>query len=231
LTPIPIGRRVGVSGAPTPAVLAMTGLTGLQPSRAFTRRSLLLAGAGAAATAAIPKMAVAAAKEASRPTHLDRSSWQPFVGTILETRNQASPRVPLLLVRIGDPATSYGQSEAFRERTFVLVFRGPDGQPLAEATHRVMLTGIGVVDVWFSGAHETDQGWEYVAVFSNSRVRQRAPKKPRASRGQRAQARERSRKAERIARRKRRAQRKRDREREREEAGAQQAAERGERIG
>src|SRR5688572_5561569 len=54
-----------------PGRAPMTGLTGLHPSGAITRRSLLLAGAGAAATAAIPKVAVAAAKQVTGPSHLD----------------------------------------------------------------------------------------------------------------------------------------------------------------
>ena len=212
----------------------MTGSTGLRPSGAITRRALLLAGAGAAAGAAIPKVAVAAAKKVTRPSHLDRSTWEPLVGTVLETRNPDSPRVPLLLLKIGDPATSYGNKERFLERTFTLVFRGPAGQPLADATHRLFVPGVGKVDVWFSSATLTNDGWEYVAVFSNSRVRQRQPKKPRPSRSQRAQARERSRKAEKRSRRARRKQRKRDEARERAEAEtreqAAQAAEHGEKI-
>lgn len=211
----------------------MTG-TGLRPAGAITRRSLLLAGAGAAATAAIPKVAVAAAKKVTGRTHLDRSTWEPLVGTVIETRNPGSPRVPLLLLKIGDPATSYGNNERFLERTFFLVFRGPAGQPLADATHRLFVPGVGKVDVWFSSASLTGDGWEYVAVFSNSRLRQRQPKKPRPPKGQRAQARERSRKAEKAAKRQRRKNRKREKEREREEAlerrRAEQAAEHGEKI-
>jgi len=200
----------------------------------MTRRSLLFAGAGVAAAAAIPNVAVAAAKRVAKRTHLDRSTWEPLVGTVLETRNPGAPPVPLLLTRIGDPATSYGQSDRFRERTFVLVFRGPTGQPLAEATHRLLVPGAGKIDIWFSSAALIGDGWEYVAVFSNSRVRQRAPKKPKASKGQRAQARERSHKAEKAARRTRRENRKAEKRREREEAKAraeaEQAAEHGEKT-
>lgn len=209
----------------------MTGLTGLEPSGAITRRALLLAGAGAAATVAIPKVAVAATKGITAPSHLDRSTWEPLVGAILETRNSGSPRVPLLLVSIGDPATSYGHKDRFLERSFSLVFRGPAGQPLADATHRLFVPGVGKVDVWFSSANLTEDGWEYVVVFSNSRLRQRAPKKPRATRGQRAQARSRSRKSEKAARKQRRRQRREEKEREREERSAAQASEHGAKAG
>lgn len=214
-----------------PDAHAMTGLTGLGPSGAITRRTLLLAGAGAAASAAIPKVAVAAAKQVAGPSHLDRSTWEPLVGTLLETRNPGAPRVPLLLVRISDPDTSFGQSDRFLERSFALVFRGPEGQPLADATHRLFVPGVGKVDVWFSSANLTGSGWEYVAVFSNSRVRQRPPKKPKGSKAQRAQARERSRKSERAAGKRRRRQRKEEKERERAEREAAQASERSEKYG
>jgi hypothetical protein len=192
----------------------MTGLTGLEPPGAITRRSLLLAGAGVAATAAIPKVAIAAGKKVARRTHLDRSTWEPLVGTVVETRNRGLARVPLLLFKIGDPATSYGQTEKFRERTFTLAFRGPAGQPLADGTHTLFVPGVGKVEIWFSSAHLTGDGWEYVAVFSNSRVRQRPPRKPRGrlSKRQRAEVK----RGERIAEKNRRAERKR-RRREREE--------------
>jgi hypothetical protein len=124
--------------------------------------------------------------------------------------------VPLLLVSIGDPSTSYGHKDRFLGRSFLLLFRGPAGQPLADSTHRLFVPGVGKVDVWFSSARLTEDGWEYVAVFSNSRLRQRAPKKPRPTRGQRAQARQRSRKSEKAARKAR-----------REQKRAEQAAEHG----
>ncbi len=170
---------------------AMTGSTGLAPAAAITRRSLLLAGAGVAATAAIPKAAVAAGKRVARPSHLDRSTWEPLVGTMLETRNRGLPRVPLVLVRVDDPAVSYGMTERFRRRTFTLVFRGPVGQPLLPGTHVLYVPRVGKIDIWLSSADLGDDGWTYTAVFSNSRVRQRPPKKPRL-RGSNEQRRDRA---------------------------------------
>jgi Domain of unknown function (DUF6916) len=195
----------------------MTGLTGLEPSGAITRRSLLLAGAGVAATAAIPKVAIAAGKRVARPSHLDRSTREPLVGTVLETRNRGLDRVPLVLLKIGDPATSYGQNDKFLERSFSLVFRGPAGQPLADGTHILFVPGVGKIEIWFSSAHLTEEGWEYVAVFSNSRLRQRPPRKPRGrlSKRQRGEVK----RGERAAEKARRAERKR-RRREREEREA-----------
>ena len=173
----------------------MTGSTGPHPSRALTRRTLLLAGAGAAASAAIPNVAVAARrkKRKVRPTHLDRSSWQPYVGQIIETRNRGYPRVPLVLVRIDDaPIARVHQSARFRQRSFTLVFRGPAGQPLVEGTHRLFLPRVGKVDLFFSSADLDDDGWTYVSVFANSRIRQRPPRKPRPK-GSRKQRTERAR--------------------------------------
>ena len=179
----------------------MTGLTGLDPSRAISRRTLLLAGAGVAATAAIPKAAVAAGRKLAAPSHLDRSTWEPLVGKLIETRNRGYAPVPLLLARVSDATPSYGQSDRFRERSFVLVFRGPEGQPLADATHALMVPGVGEVEVWFSSATPIGGGWEYIAVYANARVRQRPPKKPRTrgSAAQRAEVKRRRRKSEKGA--------------------------------
>ena len=170
----------------------MTGLTGLTPSGEITRRSLLLAGAGVAAAAAIPNVAVAAGKKVARPSHLDRSTWEPLVGTIVETRNRGLARVPLVLLRIDDPAVSYGKTAKFRQRAFTLVFRGPHGQPLLPGTHRLFVPRVGKVDVWLSSADLGDEGWTYTAVFANARVRQRPPRKPRLS-GSKKQRRQRAR--------------------------------------
>jgi hypothetical protein len=189
-------------------------MTGLEPHGAITRRALLLAGAGSAAIAAIPSFATAAGKRLAQRSHLSRSTWEPLVGTVLETRNRGLPRVPLLLLKISDFPTSYGQTDKFLERTFALVFRGPAGQPLAEATHVFFVPGVGKVDIWFSSVRLTDEGWEYIAIFSNSKVRQRPPRKPRG----RLSARQRGevKKGERSAEKARRAEKKR-RRREREE--------------
>lgn len=170
----------------------MTGLTGLAPSGEITRRSLLLAGAGVAATAAIPKVAVAARKKAARPSHLDRSTWEPHVGRILETRNRGLPRVPLVLTRIDGSGVSYGQTARVRQRSFTLIFRGPAGQPLVPGTHILFLPRVGKIELWLSTADLERGGWTYVAVFANARVKQRPPKKPRP-RGSKKQRRERAR--------------------------------------
>ena len=196
-------------------------MTGLEAPRAITRRSLLLAGAGAAAAAAIPDVAAAAAKKKKKkpkPSHLDRSTWEPLVGTLLETRNPGLPKVPLVLAAISEMPISYGQSEAFRQRTFALVFRGPADQPLADATHRLFVPGVGKIDIWFASAREIDGGWEYLAIFANARIKQRLPRKPkgRLSAPQRSEVK----RAESAAERKRRSEKKR-RRREREERRAE----------
>jgi hypothetical protein len=80
----------------------------------------------------------------------------------------------------------------------VLVFRGPEGQPLEDATHLLFVPGAGKVELWFSSVRPIDGGLEYVAVFANARVRQRAPKKPRLrlSGPQRAEVKRKRRKSE-----------------------------------
>ena len=171
----------------------MTGLTGLAPREGITRRSLLLAGAGVAAAAAIPNVAVAGAKKLARPKAIDRSTWEPLVNTILETRNRGYARVPLVLAKIEDVAILSGQTERFRQRSFILFFRGPAGQPLAEGTHKLFVPRVGKIDIWLSGTNLTDDGWEYQAIFANARLRQRPPKKPKL-RGSKPQRRKRARK-------------------------------------
>lgn len=173
------------------AMTGLTRLTGLVPSGDITRRSLLLAGAGVAAAAAIPNAAVAAGKKVAKPSHLDRSTWEPLVGTILETRNRGVPRVPLVLARIDDPTVTYGQTERFRQRSFTLIFRGPKGQPLLAGTHTLFVPRVGKIEIWLSSADLGDDGWTYTAVFANARVRQRPPKKPRLG-GSKEQRRERA---------------------------------------
>jgi hypothetical protein len=156
-------------------------MTGLLPSGHITRRSLLLAGAGAAAAAALPDIAMAAKKKALRRSHLDRSTWEPLVGTTLWVRDRGMTPVPVTLIRVSDVGVQVKQSEKFRQRSFVLLFRSAADTPLAMDTHLIKLKGIGKVPVWFSHATLTPDGWEYVAVFANGRLRARPPKKPRAS--------------------------------------------------
>jgi hypothetical protein len=164
-------------------------MTGLAPSGHITRRSLLLAGAGAAAAAAVPDIAMAAKTKVLRRSHLDRSTWTPLVGTTLWVRDRGVAPVPVTLLRVSDITVQLKQSEKFRERSFVLVFRSAADTPLAMDTHLIKLKGIGKVPVWFSHATLTADGWEYVAVFANGRLRARPVKKPRGkdSRGQAGQ--------------------------------------------
>ena len=159
----------------------------------MTRRSLLLAGAGVAAASAIPNVAVAGGKKLGRPSPIDRSSWEPLIGTTVETRNRGYPRVPLVLAKIEDAALLSNQTERHRQRSFILFFRGPGGQPLVEGTHKLFVPRVGKVDVWLSSANLGDDGWEYTAVFANARVKQRPPKKPKL-RGSKKQRRQRARK-------------------------------------
>ena len=145
----------------------------------MTRRSLLLAGAGAAATAAIPDIALAAKKKVLRRSHLDRSTWEPLVGTTLWVRDRGMTPVPVTLLSVADIPVQMKQSEAFRQKTFVLRFRSAADTPLSEDTHLIKLKGIGKVPVWFSSAALAPEGWEYVAVFANGKLHARPRKKPR----------------------------------------------------
>ena len=145
----------------------------------ITRRSLLLAGAGVAATAAIPDIAFAARKKLRR-SHLDRSTWEPLVGTQVFVRNRGFTPVPLTLVKVGDLGMAKANKrEGFRERTFYLVLHGPADAPLAAETHTIKVPGVGKVGVWFSSVRQIDGAWEYIAIFANARTRGRPPKKPR----------------------------------------------------
>src|SRR3712207_23212 len=111
-------------------------MTGPAPAGHITRRTLLLAGAGAAATAASPDIALAAKKKALSKSHLDRAAWEPLVGEVLFVRNRGFTPVPLTLVKVGDFEISR-QSKTFKERSFYLVFHGPADSPLADVTHLI----------------------------------------------------------------------------------------------
>lgn len=163
------------------------------PSGHITRRTLLLAGAGAAAAAAIPDIALAAKEKVLGKSQNDRSAWEPLVGTQLFVRNRGFTPVPITLVKIGDLSPEK-QTDAYKERAFYLVFHGPADAPLAADTHTIKVPGVGKAGVWFSSARQIDGAWEYVAVFANAKVRGRAPKKPRAK-GSKKQARRSGRKA------------------------------------
>jgi hypothetical protein len=162
-------------------------MTGLAPSGQITRRSLLLAGAGAAAAVAIPDIALAAKEKVLRRSHLDRSTWEPLAGTTMWVRNRGVAPVQVTLVKVADLDTSK-QTEAYRGKAFYLVFQAPADQPLAADTHLIELGGIGKVPVWFSSARQIPGGWEYVAVFANAKIKARPPKKPR-TKGSKKQAR------------------------------------------
>jgi hypothetical protein len=177
-------------------------MTGPAPSGHITRRSLLLAGAGAAAAAALPDIAMAAKRKVLRRSHLDRSTWEPLVGTTLWVRDRGFLPVPVTLLRVSDIAVQLKQSDKFREKTFVLAFRSAADTPLALETHLIKLKGIGKVPVWFSHATLTADGWEYVAVFANGRLRARPLRKPRGG-GSRRQRGSRGERTERKRRRRR----------------------------
>ena len=155
-------------------------MTGPAPSGQITRRTLLLAGAGAAATAAIPDIAMAAKNKVLKRSHLDRSTWMEFVDTTLWVLDPGKEPVPVTLLRVADIPVQLKQTDEFRERTFVLHFRSAADTPLAEDTHLIKLKGIGKVEVWLSNATLTADGWEYAAVFANGKLKQRLPKIPNA---------------------------------------------------
>ena len=122
-----------------------------------------------------------AAKKKLRRTHLDRSTWEPLVGTQVFVRNRGFTPVPLNVVKVAELNLERGnKKESFRERSFYVVFQGPADAPLAADTHTIKVPGVGKVQVWFSGARQVPGAWEYVAVFANARSRGRVPKKPRA---------------------------------------------------
>lgn len=163
-------------------------MTGLAPPGHITRRSLLLAGAGAAASAAIPGIARASEKALRRRSHLVRSTWEDLVGKTLQVQDRWVAPVPVTLVSVADIPNISRQDDRFRARSFVLVFHGPAEPALAEGIHLVKVKGAGVAEVYLSSAFQTADGWDYTAVFANGKRRQRLPRKPR-TRGSKKQRR------------------------------------------
>jgi hypothetical protein len=169
-------------------------MTGLVPSGQITRRTLLLAGAGAAATAAIPEIARASQKALKRRSHLVRDTWEQLVGKVLQVQDRWVAPVPVTLVSVTDIPNLSGQDKRFRRASFVLVLRGPADPPLGDGVHMVKVKGAGVVEVYFSSATLTSAGWEYVAVFANGRRRARPLRDPH-TKGSRKQRRRSGKKA------------------------------------
>jgi hypothetical protein len=73
-------------------------MTGLASPGQITRRTLLLAGAGAAASAAIPEIAKASQKALKRRSHIVRATWEELVGKTLQVQDRWVASVPVTLV-------------------------------------------------------------------------------------------------------------------------------------
>jgi hypothetical protein len=154
-------------------------MTGLAPSGQITRRTLLLAGAGAAASAAIPEIARASQKALRHRSHLVRATWEQLVGKTLQVKDRWVAPVLVTLVSVNDVPNISKQDERFRSSSFVLLLHGPAEPALGVGVHLVKVKGAGVVEVYFSSAVQAGDGWDYVAVFANGKRRQRPPRKPR----------------------------------------------------
>ena len=173
-------------------------MTGVDSPGTITRRTLLLAGAGAAATAAIPSAAHAASKrwsERFRP-HLLRSTYEPLVGQEFTVGGWAgSTRVRLALVR--DIPNLSGQTPDFKERAFILVFQGAKATPLEAATYRFKHKKTGAFDLSITSSNEGWDTQDYTVVVANARRRAKnrkklkvkKPKRPRTTYEDRTKAR------------------------------------------
>lgn len=163
-------------------------MTGIETSGTITRRTLLLAGAGTAAAAAIPSAASAASKRFSerfRP-HLLRSTYEPLVGQEFKVGGWAGS-TSLRLAAVSDIPNLTGQTADFRERAFVLLFQGPKGAPLDAAMYRFKHKKTGACDLAISSSNEGASSHDYTVVIANARRRAKGrkklkvkkPKKPR----------------------------------------------------
>jgi hypothetical protein len=154
-------------------------LTRTAPSGNITRRTLLLAGTGAAASAAIPGLAKASQKALKRRSHVIRATWEDLVGTVLQVQDRWVAPVPVTLVSVTDVPNISKQDARFRSRSFVLLFHGSADPPLGVGIHEIKVKGAGVVQVYFSSATQAGDGWDYVAVFANGKRAQRPSRDPR----------------------------------------------------
>lgn len=152
-------------------------MTGNSETATITRRTLLLASAGAAATAAIPEVASAASKRFSerfRP-HLLRSTYEPLVGQDFTVGGWAGSTT-LRLVAVEDIPNLSGQTADFRERSFVLLFQGPADAPLEAGMYRFKHKRTGRCDLTISSS---SLGWgvqDYAVVLANAKRRAKKPK-------------------------------------------------------
>ncbi len=175
-------------------------MTGLASPGHITRRTLLLAGAGAAASVAIPEIAKAGQKALQRRSPYLRATWEDLVGKTLQVQDRWVAPVPVTLVSVSDIPNISKQDDSFRARSFVLLFHGAAEPALGEGVHRIKVKGAGVVEVYFSSVVQAGDGWDYVAVFANGKRRQRPPRQPRGK-GSKKQRRRSGKKRDREARR------------------------------
>jgi uncharacterized protein DUF6916 len=156
-------------------------MTGTQPFATITRRTLLLAGAGAAATVAIPEAAKGASKRWTRKfaSYKLRSNWEPLVGSTF-TAGTAWGAVSVRLIAVEDIPNLSGQSADFRERSFVLTF---EGGPLAAETYRFSHKKLGKPKLAITSGSAS--AGTFSIVMSNAKLR-RKPKRLRKAKKHRA---------------------------------------------
>ena len=172
-------------------------MTGTNPCASITRRTLLLAGAGAAASVAIPEVAKGASKQflAKTKPYLLRSTWEQLVGRKLNVATGWGS-VGVRLVAVEDIPNLSGQTADFRERSFVLRF---SGGPVEAAIYRFKHKLIGKPKLAVTSGDPDGDGFS--VVLSNAKLRRKRKrlgvqkaKKHRETRKDRRAARKHSRK-------------------------------------
>ena len=153
------------------------------PSLAISRRSLLVAGTGAAVAAALatPTSVLAKGKRFVTRTHLRRSSYQPLIGSDFNMRGASDSKIPLKLVEVADTAWPPKPSVQVQEKAFELIFDGPIATPLSGGTYSATHPDLGRFDLAISEGVPEGPAWRYVATFNNVKVGlKKKHKKPKA---------------------------------------------------
>lgn len=123
----------------------------------LTRRTLLMTGAAAAISAALP--AVALARKRRLLSHLARGSYRSLVGQRFRVKGTS---VVLRLVAVED--LNHAQRES--EHAFALIFRTSAGAPRLESVPTLHHPALGEFTLLLSPGRRSGRGQPYAAIIN-----------------------------------------------------------------
>jgi hypothetical protein len=132
------------------------------------RRFLKMAGIGVAGSALLAvggRSLTTAWMSWMLPAPLVRSSFAKHLGETFQVRAESSPLVGMQLVEVRDLRSGAGSSGA-SEHNFLLSFRGPRDQPIAQGTYDFAHDGIGDFPLFIVPMAPDENARYYEAIFN-----------------------------------------------------------------